>query len=66
MTDSTSLTCNATTVYTAYDIELISCSCKSKRLTNDKFKCFKTEIIVDISVVDCDFTSTCIYTYSCY
>ena len=29
-------------------------------LTGDKLKCFKTKVIVNISVVNCDFAGTCV------
>ena len=56
MSDSSCLTCNSTACNCANDIEACVIACKSKRLTNDKLKSFKTEVIVYISAVDCNFT----------
>ena len=65
VTDSASLSCNAAAVYTANNVKLLCCACEGKRLTNNKLKGFKSEIIVDISVVDCYITCSGIYTNSC-
>ena len=62
MTDSTCLTGNAAAVYTANDVELLGCACKLERLTNDKLECLKSEIIINISVVDGYLARTCINT----
>ena len=62
--DSACLTGYTATVYTAYDVELFCSVCESERLTNDELECVKTKVIVNISIVDCDFTCTCIYTYT--
>ena len=65
VTDSTSLTRNATACNSANDIELAVSFCKNERLTNDELQCFKTEIFINISVVNCDFACTLIKSYSC-
>ena len=60
VTDRTCLAGNAAAVYAANDVEFLSCAGDLERLTNDELKSFKTEIIVDISVVDGNLTCTCI------
>ena len=64
MTDSARLTGNAAAVNAAYYVKLLVCLCKRKRLTNDELECFKTEIIVDIAVVDRDFTCALVQSYA--
>ena len=62
MSDCTSLTCYSTACYCANDIVLIHCICYSKWLTNDELECLKTEVIVNVSAVDCDLTCTLVNT----
>src|SRR5699024_719101 len=65
VTDSTGLSCNAAACNSANYVELLCCICESQRLSNDELQSFKTEVVVDISVVDCDFTCSLIQSYSC-
>ena len=55
-TDSTCLACEAATENCYVDVELAEKICFSKWLTNDELECFKTEVVVDVTVVDCDLT----------
>ena len=64
MTDRASLACNAAAVYAADYVELLLSVCKSERLTNDELESLKAEVIVDVSVVDCDLTCTLIKSYA--
>ena len=66
MTDSTGLTCYAAAVNTANDIELLGCACELERLTNDKLECLKSEIIINVSVVDGYLARTCVNTNTSY
>ena len=66
MTDCTSLSCKSTTVNIYQNIKFISCVSCYQRLTNNYFQSFKTEILIDISFIDCDFTGSRYKIYSCY
>lgn len=66
MTDSARLTCNSAARNCADNVELADSIGKIKRLTNDKLKRFKTEVIVDISSVNGNVTVTRVYSYSGY
>ena len=48
------------------DVELAHVTCNIEGLVHDKLKSFKTEVIVNISAVDCDYACTGIKTNSCY
>ena len=52
MTDSTCLSGNTTTLNGADDVVLAFCACSFEGLVYDKLKCAKSEIIVDVTVVD--------------
>ena len=58
VSDSTSLSCVSAAFYINENIKFALCLCSSQWLTNDNFQCFKTEILVDISFIDCDFACT--------
>ncbi len=64
--DCACLTGNSAAAYAADDVKLLGCVCKSERLTYDELESFKTEIIVYVSVVDCDFAGARVNAYSGY
>ena len=66
VTDCACLACYTATVYTAYDVELLGCAGELEGLANNELECIKTEVIVDWTVVDDDFTCTCVNAYTCY
>ncbi len=66
MADSSRLTRNAASGYAAYDIELISRIRKSERLADNKLERFKTEIIVNIPVVNGDASGSGVYAHARY
>ena len=51
MANCACLACYTAALNVADDVEFVSCAGESERLTNYKFKCFKAEIIVDITIV---------------
>ena len=53
------------TLVSADNIELSLCACENEGLTNDELECLKTEIIVNVSVIDCNLAGTLIKSYSC-
>ena len=55
MADSACLTGNAAACNAADNIILIGSAGENERLTNDELKSFKTEILVDVTVIDGDF-----------
>ena len=65
VSDSTSLSCVSAAFYINENIKFALCLCSSQWLTNDNFQCFKTEILVDISFIDCDFACTRCKVNSC-
>ena len=65
VSDSTSLSCISAAFYVNENVKFALCLCSSKRLTNDYFQCFKTEVLVDISFIDCDFACTRCKVNSC-
>gem|GEM_PF-6201642 len=58
MSYSTCLTCKSTTVNIYKHIELVNCLCCYKWLTNYNLECLKTEVAVNISLINCDLTCT--------
>ena len=58
VTDSASLTGNTTTVYVSNDIKLTNVVCEVEGLIYDELECFKTKVVVNVSAVDCNYTST--------
>ena len=62
MTDSAGLTGYAAAGYGADDVELTGGAGQLHRLTNDELQGVKTEVIVDVTIVDGDFAGTvCVY-----
>ena len=66
MTDRARLTGNAAAANAANYVELLAGLGELEGLTNDQLEGFKTEVIVDISVVDGDLTGASIEANSCY
>ena len=62
MANSACLTGNAAACNAADNIILIGSAGENERLTNDELECFKTEVIVNISVVNGNLSGTCIKT----
>ena len=63
VTDSASLTSNATTCNGADDVELTLGLGESQGLTNDELKSIEAEVFVDAPVVDGDVTGTLVHSY---
>jgi len=64
VTDSTCLTGDTTTVNVCNDVVLAHCGCYAEGLVDDELECFKAEIIVDVTAVDCDLACTGIESYA--
>ena len=58
MTDCTSLAGEAAAGYSANDVKLLSGLSSFQRLTNDQLQGVQTEVVVEGTIVDGDFTST--------
>ena len=65
MTDRARLTGHAAAADTADNVELLAGLGEDEGLTNDQLEGLKTEVIVDISVIDGDLTGTLIESDSC-
>lgn len=66
MTDSSSLSCVTAAMYVYDYIELICCACSHERLANDNFQSLKSEILIDVSFIDCDLACSRYKINSCY
>ena len=64
MTDRTSLTGNAAAANGADNVKFTSSVGNFKWLTNDQFEGIQTEVLVNVSVVDGNFTGTWVQSYS--
>ena len=65
VTDRTSLTGNAAAANGADNVKFTSSVGNFKWLTNDQFEGIQTEVLVNVSVVDGNFTGTWVQSYSC-
>ena len=64
MTDGASLSC-VTAATNVYDnVELVYSTCSYKWLTNNYLQGLKTEVLIDISLIDCDLASARYKIYS--
>ena len=64
MTDCAGLTGDSAAADAADNIELLSCACECERLTDDELEGLKTEIVINVSIIDYDFACTGIKTNS--
>ena len=62
--DGACLTGHAAALHAADDVELLGSLGESERLTDEELQRFKTEVIVDLSVVDDDLTGAGIHAHT--
>ena len=65
MTDSSCLSCISTTTYINDYIELVSCLCSHERLANNNFQSLKSEILINVSLINSNFSCSRYKIYSC-
>ena len=66
VTDRSSLSCVTAAFYVYDHIEFVCCACSHERLANNNFQCLKSEILVDVSFIDCNLACSRYKIYSCY
>jgi len=64
--DCACLTGDTTTVNVSNDVKLTCCVCYAEGLVDDELECFKTEVIVNVTIVDCDLACTGIESNASY
>lgn len=65
MADCSCLSCITASAYIHKNIKFVKCSCCYERLANNYFQCLETQIIVDISFINCDLACSRYKVYSC-
>lgn len=58
MSDGTCLSACTAAADIYQNIKFICCLCSYQRLANDYFQCFQTKVVVDISLIDCNFSGS--------
>ena len=65
VTDCSSLSCVSTAANINDHVEFTLCLCSSQWLTNDNFQSLKSEVLIDVSFIDSDFTCSRYQVNSC-
>ncbi len=64
VTDCACLSGNTAALYVCYNVKLAEGVRYSKGLVDDQLQCLKSEVIVNVASVDCDFAASGIESYS--